>query len=216
METSSAEDGTGAGARDPAYFDALYEVALSINSSLDPQEVMRSIAESAAGALRVKAASIMLLSPDRSQLYHSAAYGLSDWYVRKGPLTVDQSMIASLAGSSVTIRDVATDERVQYRGQAVREGIASMVSVPVRLRGDVIGLVRLYSALPREFGPDEIRFLEAVANLGAVALANARRYSEVEAGYKGVRQDILDWYSAWGIERSADSLAGSVSSDEAA
>lgn len=203
MDTSMS----GTSPREGQYYSALYEVALSINSSLDPQQVMRSIAGSAAKALGAKGASIMLLSPDRRALYHSAAQGLSDWYVRKGPVRVDQSMTESLAGRSVAVFDVADDPRIQYRQQAVLEGIASIVSVPVRLHGEVIGLVRLYSSTPREFAPHEIQFLEAVANLGAVALANARRYAEVSADYESARQDLLDWYAAWGIETSADTIA---------
>jgi len=200
--------GTERASKEGRYYKALYDVAMSVNSSLNPQEVMRSIGESAAKALDAKGASIMLLSPDRRTLYHSAAHGLSDRYVRKGPVTVDESMVQSLAGRSVSVKDVANDARIQYRPQAVDEGIASMLSVPVRLRGEVIGLVRLYSSHARKFGAEEIRFLEAVANIGAVALENARRYSETRADYEGIRQDMLEWYAAWGLERSADTLAG--------
>ena len=197
-------------AKEDRYYRGLYQVALAINSSLDPQEVMRAVAESAATTLGAKGASIMLLSPDRKELYHSAAHGLSDWYVRKGSLRVDESMAASLEGRSVDVVDVATDPRIQYRPQAVREGIASMLSVPMRLRGEVIGLIRLYSATTREFSHDEVEFLEAVASLGAVALENARRYAEVKADYEGVRQDMLEWYATWGLERTADALGGGV------
>lgn len=192
------------------YYRGLYQIALTIGSSLDPAEVMRAIAESTAGALDAKGASIMLLSPDHTELYHSAAHGLSDWYVRKGRMSVDESMAASLSGRSVTIRDVSTDPRVQYRPQAVEEGIASMLSVPLRLRGEVIGLVRIYSGTPREFTHDEIEFVEAVAGLGAVALENARRYAQVKADYEGVRKDLLEWYNTWGLERSPDALGGGV------
>lgn len=202
--------------REGRYYRGLYQVALAVNSSLDPQKVMRGIAESTAGALGAKGASIILLSPDRTELYHSAAYGLSDWYVRKGRMLVDDSMKSSLRGRSVAIRDVSTDPRVQYRPQAVQEGIASMLSVPMHLRGEIIGLVRLYSSTPREFEGDEVEFVEAVANLGAVALENARRYAEARADYEGVRQDLLEWYDAWGIERTADSLAGGVAPSEEA
>ncbi len=198
------------------YYRGLYEIALTINSSLDPEEVMRAIAESTAGALDARGASLMLLSPDRTELYHSAAYGLSDWYVRKGRMQVDESMAESLSGRSVTILDVGTDPRIQYRPQAVQEGIASMFSVPVRLRGEVIGLMRIYSRVSREFSHDEVEFVEAAASLGAMALENARRYAGVKADYEGARQDLLEWYDTWGLERSADALAGGIAADEAA
>lgn len=152
----------------------------------------------------------MLLTPDRQELNHTSAYGLSNWYVRKGAMSVDLSMAEALAGHSVAVLDAGSDHRVQYRPQAVREGIASVLSVPIWLRGQVIGVMRVYTAEPREFTPEEIEFVEAVASLGAIALQNARQYAEVKANYEGVHQDLLDWYATWGLERSVDALAGGV------
>jgi GAF domain-containing protein len=162
------------------YYRTLYNIAVAINSSLDTQTVLTSIVKSTAETLEAKGCSVMLLDPDRKQLFHSAAHGISDSYVRKGPLKVDQSMQQTLAGRSLSIADAATDPRIQYRAQAVQEGIASMLSVPIRLRGEVVGLMRIYTSEPREFTDDEVGFVEAVANLGAIALDNARRYDEAK------------------------------------
>ena len=196
--------------REARYYRALYQVAVTINSTLDTRQVLKAIAECTTKAVQAKACSIMLLSPDRRELYHNAAFGLSDWYVRKGPLSVDDSMSEALTGHSVVVLDVRSDPRVQYRPQAIREGIASVLSVPIRLRDQVIGVMRVYSGEPREFSSGDIEFVEAVANLGAIALENAHRYEEVKNDYDGVRQDLLEWYAIWGLERSADALAGGV------
>lgn len=191
------------------YYRALYQVAVTINTTLEAPQVLRSIAEGTAAALEAKACSIMLLSPDRRELIHSAAHGLSDWYMRKGPVSVDLSMAEALAGHPVAIFDAGTDPRVQYRPQAVQEGIASILSVPIRLRQEIIGVMRVYTAQPRDFSAEDIEFVEAVANLGAIALENARRYEEVKTDFDAARQDLLEWYATWGLERSADALAGS-------
>lgn len=196
--------------KEARYYRALYQVAVTINSSLDPQDVLKSIPESTARALGAKGCSIMLLTPDRRELYHNSAYGLSNWYMRKGPMSVDLSMAEALAGRSVAVMDAGSDPRVQYRPQAVKEGIASILCVPIRLRDQVIGVMRVYTAEPREFSPEEIEFVEAIASLGAIALQNARQYEEVRANYDGVRQDLLDWYATWGLERTVDALAGGV------
>lgn len=198
-------------ARDSHYYRTLYRVAVTINSTLDTREVLKAIAQLTTTALHAKACSIMLLSPDRLQLLHSAAYGLSDWYMRKGPVKVDLSIAEALSGRPIVIRDAGTDERVQYRPQAVQEGIASILCVPIRLRDNVVGVMRVYSSLLREFAVDEIGFVEAIAHLGAIALENAHRYEEMKYNYDAVQQDLLEWYSAWGIERSADALVGSKS-----
>ncbi len=196
--------------REARYYRALYQVAATINSTLDTREVLEAVTESTTKAVQAKACSIMLLSPDRRELYHNAAFGLSGWYVRKGPVGVDLSIAEALAGHSVTVLDVCSDPRVQYRPQAIREGIVSILCVPVRLRDEVIGVMRVYSGEPREFSADDIEFVEAVANLGAIAMENAHHYEEVKTDYDGVRQDLLEWYATWGLERSADALAGGV------
>ena len=174
---------------------AIYEVAATINSSLDSQEVLRSIAESTARAMGAKASSLMLLSPGRQELHHRASYGLSDAYLRKGPLDVDQSMSDALRGRPVAVLNAATDPRVQYRREATREGIASMLSVPIRLRDEVVGVMRVYTGEPREFSPEDVEFVQAVANLGAIALENARRFEEMRSNYDALRQDLLEWYT---------------------
>jgi GAF domain-containing protein len=165
------------------YFQAVYQVAVAINSSLEPREVMKRVSQSAAEALEAKACSIMLLTPDRKELRHGVDYGLSEWYVRKGPVRVDASMSEALEGRAVAVLDATSDPRVQYGDEAGQEGIASMLSVPVRLRGTVVGVVRVYTAEPREFTKDEIEFVEAVAHLGAIALENARSHQQVKDDY---------------------------------
>lgn len=165
------------------YFQAVYQVAVAINSSLEPREVMRRVSQNAAEALEAKACSIMLLTPDRRELRHGVDYGLSEWYVRKGPVSVDLSMSEALEGRAISVLDATTDSRIQYGAEAQQEGIASMLSVPVRLRGEVIGVVRVYTAEPREFTKDEIEFVEAVAHLGAIALENAQSHQQVKDNY---------------------------------
>jgi len=189
--------------KEACYFRALYQVAVTINSSLEPWKVLRAIAESTARTLDTKACSLMLLSPDRRELRHSVDYGLSEWYVRKGPVHVDQSMADALEGRSVAVLDASSDSRVQYGPEAIREGIVSMLSVPMKLRDDVIGVVRVYSAERREFAPEEIEFVEAVANLGAIALDNARRHSEVKNNYDMVSRYIYNdtWVGQFGGSR---------------
>ncbi len=177
------------------HYRAIYEVAATINSSLDSQEVLLSIAESAARAMGAKASSLMLLSPNRQELHHRASYGLSEAYLHKGPLDVDHSMAEALNGRPVAVLDAGTDARVQYRREATQEGIVSMLSVPIRLRNEVIGVMRVYTGEPREFGPEEVEFVQAVANLGAIALENARRFEEIRSNYDALRQDLLEWYT---------------------
>jgi len=182
------------------FYESLYQAASVLNSARAPETVLRSLVESVAKATKAKACSLMLLTPDRKVLLHTVAYGLSDWYLRKGPIRVDKSISDALEGKPVRILNVTGDERVMYQEQAKKEGIASILSVPMMLRGEVIGVVRVYTSKPYHFGEDDIYFVEAVANLGAIALENARLYEAVQKDYDAFRREMLQWRSELGYE----------------
>lgn len=161
-------------------FKILYEIAQELNSNLAPEEVLRTIVKTVCNAADVKGCSLMLLTPDQQQLIHTIAYGLSNWYVRKGPVRVDAAIAQALGGKPVAILDATSDPRVQYREQAKREGVVSMLSLPLMRRGEVIGIVRIYTSERREFSAQEVDFFSALANLGAIALERAELHDSID------------------------------------
>jgi signal transduction histidine kinase len=159
-------------------YKVLYDIAQKLNSKLAPQEVLRTIVEGIRDAADAKGCSLMLLTTDRQQLIHSVACGLSDWYVRKGPVRVDAAIAQALDGKPVAVRDATTDPRIQYKDQAKKEGVVSMLSLPLTRRGQVIGIVRIYTSETRRFSGKETDFFSVLANLGAVALERAELLEE--------------------------------------
>jgi len=185
------------------YFNALYEVAKAVNSTLRVNEVLDAIVEGAAKAIKAKGASLMLLSPDRQKLWYSAAYGLSDQFMRKGAINPDTSLAEALAGEPIVVPDAASDSRVEYKDEVRREGIASILCVPLRVKDEVIGAMNVYSAKRRDFSQEDIDFLSAVADLGAIALENAMLYESATKNYDNVYNDLLRWYASWAAGRTA-------------
>ena len=159
-------------------YKVLYDIAQKLNSNLAPEEVLRTIVESIRDAADTKGCSLMLLTPDRQQLIHTVDCGLSSRYVRKGLVRVDDAIAQALDGKPVAILDAATDPRIQYRDQAKKEGLVSILSVPLMRHGQVIGIVRIYTSEMRQFSDQEIDFFSAMANLGAVALERAELLEE--------------------------------------
>lgn len=178
------------------YYHRLYEVAAVLNSARTSEAVLHSIVENVAKALGAKGCSLMLLTPDRKLLHHVVDCGLSEKYLRKGPVSADKSISAALEGKPVAVLDTAEDERIQYREEAKKEGIASILSVPVMLRDETIGVIRVYTAEPCRFTMDDMYFVGAVANLGAIALENAKLYEAIHKDYEALRRDILEWRAA--------------------
>lgn len=170
-----------------SYYKDLYQVAAAVTSARNPEDVLLSIVENITQCMKAKGCALMLLTWDRKLLLHSVCCGLSDSYIRKGPLTVDESIRKALEGEPVVILDVTQDERIQYPESARKEGIKSMLTVPVTLRDENIGVLRVYTSEPRQFSEDDIYFVRAVAHLGAIALDNAKRYDRLQEEYETFR-----------------------------
>ncbi len=93
--------------------------------------------------------------------------------------------------SAVKPHNAAKDPRAQYQKEAEEEGIYSIVSVPFSVKGRIIGVLRLYTSQPRNFSQEEIGFFEALAEMGALAIENARMYEQLRKDYENVMSDIL-------------------------
>jgi GAF domain-containing protein len=182
------------------YYTSFYELAATLNSARAPDSILQSVVEGVAKAMEAKGCSLMLLSPDRKVLLHTVGYGLSDWYVRKGPVSADKSISEALDGKAVAIPDATKDDRIQYQEQAKKERISSILSVPMMLREETIGVIRVYTAEPYHFTMDDMYFVGAVANLGAIALENARLYEATQKDYETFRRDMVEWRAALGQE----------------
>lgn len=178
---------------------ALVCTAQSISSTLSLDEVLQSIAGNAASALGLKAASIRLLNEDRRTLQVKAASGLSAAYLDKGPVEIDKSPLdrECLAGKCISIADITRDARLQYPEEIMREGIQGMLSVPLKVKGKAIGVLRVYTSTPYEFTSSEVEFLTALASYGAIAIENARLFQHVKTEYEELTKDVWKWYD-WG------------------
>ena len=158
------------------YYDSLYEVAAAVNSARTPEEVLLTLVEDTAKALDAKGCSILLLTPDKKCLIHTAAYGLSDRYIGKGLIALDTGIINALEGKPVAVCDANLDRLTKYGEPEEKEGILAIMSVPMMLREEAIGVIRVYKGEEHAFTEDEMHFVSLVANLGAIALENARLY----------------------------------------
>lgn len=184
------------------YYTALYQVALTISSSLELDAVLQSVVISITEAMQVKACVLRLLDSRTGQLRLSAVHGLSSSYLAKGPVDIEHSVIDSeaLQGKTVAIPDVCIDSRFQYQEDARREGIVSALCVPLEVHGKAIGVMRVYTSERSSFHEDDIQFLSVLASLAALAIENASLYHNLKSSYDGV-MDAL-WGSSLPAQES--------------
>ncbi|MFZ2087432.1 MAG: GAF domain-containing protein [Desulfobaccales bacterium] len=176
--------------RELNFLKGLQEVSKAINSALDVKKVLQLLVKNATTALDIKAAAVRLLDENRQQMELVASYGLSERYITKGPVTSDKSISEAMLGKAVSIYDVAHDARATYPKEAAEEGIRSILSVPIALKGKVIGVLRIYTSEHRDFSDDEITFISSLAEQGALAMENARMFQKLKGEYAELMGDL--------------------------
>lgn len=179
-------------------YQTFRQLAHAVNSSLEVDRVLQQLLEGIAHELQVKAASLRLLGPRRQRLHLVAATGLSEQYLKKGEIRVEQSPIDQQVLATrmpVALYDVQTELGFQYPVEAAREGIRSVLVVPLTLHDEpAVGVLRVYSAQPHRFTPEEIALITAVADMGTIALENARLHEELAEKYQQSRSDWSGWF----------------------
>ncbi|MDH4135555.1 MAG: DUF484 family protein [Anaerolineae bacterium] len=161
----------------------LYDVTRTVSSTLNLEEVLNLIAQSAAETMQVKACTIRLLDESSQMVDTIAAYGLSEQYLTKGPIDVQKSRYVYevlSSGQRTIISDTSQDDRLQYPVETKAEGINSMLCVPLRVKGKMEGVICVYCAEPDHFSESDAEFLSALASEGAIAIENARTYQALE------------------------------------
>jgi K+-sensing histidine kinase KdpD len=161
----------------------LYDVTKTLSSTLNLEEVLNRIAQSAAEAMQIRACTIRLLDESGQMVDTVAAYGLSEQYLTKGPIDVQKSLHTYQtlsSGQPTIISDTSQDNRLQYPTEARAEGISSMLCVPLRIKGKAEGVICVYCTEPDRFNESDAEFLSALAGEGAIAVENARTYQALE------------------------------------
>jgi GAF domain-containing protein len=157
-------------------YETLLKITERISMSRDFDEVTLLAVTGIRDALKVKGCALFLINPKSQELELAASAGLSDEYLNKGPISALKSIADSLKEGPVAIYDVLDDPRIQYPEEAEREGIASILAVPIMTRGNPIGAVRIYTDEKWEFNIADVNLVQAVAQIAGMAIEMARLY----------------------------------------
>ena len=178
-------------------FSTFVNVSKAISSTLELPSVLDLILKESVKSLELKAGVISLLNRENNQLELAAHLNLSQEFINKGPVDASKSIsdVFTLK-RAVAISDIKTNKDLQYPEACEKEGIKSILSVPVIFKDDFIGELRLYGGQPREFTYKEVEFITALAEQGGIAIENALYMEKVKNEHKDEMENLWDWFRA--------------------
>jgi len=172
-------------------FETLASVSRTINSTLNLDEALRAITSEACGLMRARMCSLMMLDESREWLDLRASYGAGEVYVKKPRLTVAESLLGVVVRrrKPLQVANVQVSSRYQNVEVARREGLVSLLSVPLLFAGQAIGTLSVYTSRPYHFSNEEVSILSALAELSAIAIEKARLYERIVDVEEQLRQN---------------------------
>ncbi len=168
----------------------VYNIAGLLAGTRHLQETLDRVTQMICQVMRVKACSLRLLDEDTGQLRIAAVHNLSEAYLNKGPVRIEENPIDRevLEGNTVYVADAPNDPRTRYPEQARQEGIVSCLVCGLTFRGKTVGVIRLYTDRPHAFSPAEDAMIRIVASQAAAAIVNARLLDEAVAAERYTQQ----------------------------
>lgn len=154
------------------YLKQFKAISNAISTYEDFNMLVNHLVEGVCRTFNVKGAGIMILDEVEKQLFRVSSYGISDEYLNKGPVFVDHKYRSLSTGKVEIILDMKTDERIQYPEAAEKEGIVSMMAIPIKYRKNVIGEIRIYDDHPLTLHKEDVDSLCVLANQLGLAIEN--------------------------------------------
>jgi len=175
------------------FHNILDHVTRVIRSSLNLDEVLNSIVRVITEDLRAKGCTIQLLDR-RGKLDIKAHFGLSHAYLATVEADPGKAARTALKGECVPIFDARSDPQIPYIAEAMKEGISSMLYVPLNDHESPLGVLCLYTHRPYEFSQDEMFLLTSLGEQCALAIRNAQMYATLKSRYDSIVDDFQQWF----------------------
>jgi len=172
-----------------SFLKELRVISELVNSTLDLDQILKTIVDKLPRIMQVKACTIRLVDPATNRLELAAASGLSRKYLSRGSIRKEDSVFKVLSGEPVAISNAATDPRVDYHREIAQEGIKSILAIPIKNELEVIGVLRLLTDTHHTFSPAEINFAVAAAEEGGNAIQKARTYRKITLLFNQIEEN---------------------------
>ena len=156
---------------------SLYEMIKEVQAHSHPKKLMDAATSQAAAIMGVRACSIKLLDESGTCLRFASTYGLSEDYLSKDCISLEKSAVNRqiMEGSLKSIGHIGEESSFQYPEDVIKEGIASMLCLPLKVEQKTLGVFCVYSDETYYFDENDVNFFSLVSDLTALALEKLNR-----------------------------------------
>ena len=149
-------------------------------TELDPAAVLDEVVQQAPALLGADACAVRTLEEDELVVSSASGEGAEEAIGSRTSVTARLAGDVFQSRSPLAVEDVSTDERLAGADAILAAGYVAFLGVPLSgPEGSLAGVLSVYARKPRQWRPEEIEALLALAGNTSAALANAELYSRV-------------------------------------
>jgi Nif-specific regulatory protein len=174
-------------------FNALYEIARSINSILEPEELLERVLAAAMTHLSAERGFVILADPNKENGYDVVTMKNFSSQQTSNEYAASSSVVTNVlnTGEAVLTFDAPNDERFESSVSIIAQKILSIICVPLRTGKRTFGAVYLDSGtMLKEFNDESLKFLTIFGNLAGIAIENAKRYAELRNQNERLKNEV--------------------------
>lgn len=153
---------------------ALTEISKAITSDRYIEDILRLVVTVTAEAMHSKICSLWLVDDKYKTLRIRATQSISKEYLKERSLKLGEGIVGKVAATNAprAVYNVQEEEDFKEKELARNENLVSMLSVPMAVKGRVIGVINCYTPYAHHFTEVEKNVLVTVANEAAIAIEN--------------------------------------------
>lgn len=173
--------------------DLFKVIKSAMHASPDLEGMGNNLVQLMTGALDIKGCSLFAANPKKKELDIFTTFGLSTTYLRKGAISSQKSIAAIYSRKPVVIKDTSNTDLLQYPEAAQKEGIKSIISLPVVFSGKVIGAIRLYNHQSWDISDHDLETLMLFTDHVGMAMT----YTRLLNAFMLIKDTVQDVHDIW-------------------
>ncbi|MFP3975122.1 MAG: GAF domain-containing protein [Chloroflexota bacterium] len=169
---------------------ALSQISTAVSGLWDLDTILQVALDNSLNIMNGNIGGILLLDEQTQTLSYRVHRGLSERYVQEILLNVGQGIAGRVAetGDPILLEDISLDPRTVHTDVVSTEGLKAFISVPLRAKERVLGVINVASRLPHSFKEDDMHLLSSIGDQIGMAIEQARLYDQLSKERENYRR----------------------------
>ena len=169
---------------------ALSRVSAALSGLWDLDAILMVALDNVLSIMSGEIGGVLLVDEQTQTLSYRVQHGLSTRYVEEMRLRLGEGVAGRVAesGKSILVEDISADPRAAHPDLVSGEGLKALISVPLRAKDKVLGVINIASRMPHRFTRNDMHLLHSIGDQLGVAIEQARLYERLRKARERLRR----------------------------